>query len=108
MFALTGIVVQIELNGVSVPVALDREALAAIGAAIAANAAPADREWPPWMGAQTLARYLDCSVERVHKLVAKRSIPFVQEASGCRIFFERQAIDDWLRRSVQPARGGDA
>ena len=98
--------VTIELNGVHVPVTLHDAALQKIAAALGSRS---DQEaWPAWMSAETVARYLDCPVERVRKLVGGRAIPFVQEAPGCRVFFERKAIDDWMRQSAQPAGGGEA
>jgi excisionase family DNA binding protein len=66
----------------------------------------ADREatvWPAWMNVTTAARYLDMPVERIRKLVARKAIPFVQEGPGCRLAFDRKAIDTWMR-----AQGGGA
>jgi excisionase family DNA binding protein len=52
--------------------------------------------WPEWMSVETAARYLDASPERLRKLVARREIPFHQEAPGCRVFFARRDLDDWM------------
>jgi excisionase family DNA binding protein len=49
--------------------------------------------WPEWMGIETAARYLDCSVERLRKLQGRRQLPFHQEAPGCRVFFRRSDLD---------------
>jgi excisionase family DNA binding protein len=57
----------------------------------------AEREWAPWMRLDTAATYLDMSPERLRKLVARRAIPFSQEGPGCRVFFERSALDEWMR-----------
>jgi excisionase family DNA binding protein len=98
--------IQVELNGVHVPLVLDDAALTAIGEAIDR---PIDKcVWPGWMNVATVARYLDVSPERVRKLVARREIPFTQEAPGCRVFFSRCDLDAWMRSSAQPRRGGAA
>jgi excisionase family DNA binding protein len=63
--------------------------------------------WPRWMSVDTLARYIDASPQRIRKLVARRAIPFVQEAPGCRVFFDRQEIDRWMAGSHhEPKEGG--
>lgn len=54
------------------------------------------RRWPEWMSVETAAGYLDVSPERVRKLVARREIPFSQEAPGCRVFFRRADLDKWM------------
>ena len=54
--------------------------------------------WPQWMSADTASRYLDVSVERVRKLIARREIPFVQEAPGCRVFLGRHDLDAWMEK----------
>jgi excisionase family DNA binding protein len=51
---------------------------------------------PRWMSISTAAKYLDCSVERLRKLVRTGAVPFDQEAPGCRIFFDRHALDRWM------------
>ena len=38
--------------------------------------------WPECMSVQTAASYMDCSPERLRKLIARREIPFVQQCSG--------------------------
>jgi len=67
-----------------------------------AQAQPSGSEtWPEWMNIDTAARYLDCTPERVRKLVARREIPYHQEAPGCRIFFRRDELDTWMAASRQ-------
>jgi excisionase family DNA binding protein len=61
--------------------------------------ASAGEAWPEWMNVDTAAGYLDCAKERIRKLVARRDIPFHQEAPGCRIFFRRQELDAWMAAS---------
>ena len=60
--------------------------------------------WPEWMNVDTAARYLDCTPERVRKLVARREIPYHQEAPGCRIFFRRPELDTWMAASRRGPR----
>ena len=60
--------------------------------------------WPEWMSVDTAARYLDVSPERVRKLQSRREIPFHQEASGCRVLFRRDDLDEWMQRFRQPVR----
>jgi excisionase family DNA binding protein len=60
--------------------------------------------WPGWMGVETAARYLDVSPERVRKLIARREIPFAQEAAGCRVFLRREWLDSWLMAMAQTPR----
>lgn len=64
--------------------------------------------WPAFMSIATLATYVDMPVERIRKLIARHEIPYLQEAPGCRVFFDRVAIDTWLRESAHPVRGGGA
>jgi excisionase family DNA binding protein len=56
--------------------------------------------WPGWLSVPTAARYLDVTEERIRKLVARREIPFAQEGPGHRLFFERAALDAWMRSQV--------
>ena len=98
------VTVDVVLNGVCIPVELDDDALAAI----ASRLTPTSSEpWPEWMSVDTVARYLDCSPERIRKLAARREIPYAQEGVGCRLSFSRQAIDDWMQtlsRDSRPSR----
>ena len=82
-------------------------------ASLAADAALAELRssgesttWPRWMSVETAAQYLDISVERLRKLVARGRIPFVQEGPGCRVFFDRTELDAWMRRQRVAARVG--
>ena len=90
-----GVRVEIELDGTRVPIDLNEQALRAIAGALPRSTG---REpWPRWMSAETAASYLDCSVERLRKLVARRQIPFAQEGRGCRLEFSRDDLDEWMR-----------
>jgi excisionase family DNA binding protein len=63
-----------------------------------------------WMSVETAAAHLDVSVERVRKLIARRELPFYQEAPGCRILLSRSELDGWMQsfRQKPDLRGGDA
>jgi excisionase family DNA binding protein len=100
------ITIHVELNGVHVPLLLDDDALGVIAAAI--DGPTDDPVWPVWMNLKTAACYLDMSPERLRKLVARREIPFTQEAPGCRVFFSRSDLDAWMRASAQARREGHA
>jgi excisionase family DNA binding protein len=60
--------------------------------------------WPRWMSVDTVARYLDASPERVRKLVARHEIPYAQEGPGCRLSFDRHAIDTWMSTHTHEPR----
>jgi hypothetical protein len=60
--------------------------------------APSPPEPDAWMTAREAAAYLGfASVHPLHKLTAARTIPFAQDAPGCRLFFKRSDLDDWRR-----------
>ena len=61
--------------------------------------ASAGETWPEWLNVERAAGYLDCTPERIRKLIARREIPFHQEAPGCRIFFRREELDAWMAAS---------
>jgi excisionase family DNA binding protein len=80
----------------------DFAALAARVAALEATT-PADTGWPEWMNLETAAAYLDSSPERIRKLVARREIPYHQEAPGCRLSFKRHDLDQHMRtQRIEP------
>ncbi len=60
------------------------------------QSARTDREWPEWMSVETAATYLDISEERVRKLKDRHGIPYYQDGPGCRIFFYRSELDEWM------------
>jgi excisionase family DNA binding protein len=98
------VTVNVEMNGVPVPVVLDDAALAALASALGLSAHPGEA-FPEWMSIATAARYLDVSVQRLRKLVASKQIPFVQERHACRIFFSRSDLDGWMRGFRHEERG---
>lgn len=76
-----------------------------MAAALAHHAADRDGDtWPAAMNIETAATYTDSSPERLRKLVARRRIPFVQEAPSCAIRFLRADLDEWLREQRVDAR----
>lgn len=78
---------------------------AAAGRALELLGSQLDQEaWPEWMSVERAAKYLDVSPERLRKLQARREIPFHQEAPGCRVFFRRHDLDDWMSAFRLPAR----
>jgi excisionase family DNA binding protein len=60
--------------------------------------------WPEWMSVETAARYLNASEERVRKLKDRREIPCYQEGPGCRVFFRRSELDEWMSGFRRAAR----
>lgn len=82
------------------------EEIARLAAEIAAGqlAERAASTWPEWMSVETAARYLDVPVERVRKLKDRLEIPHYQEAPGCRVFFRRTELDEWMLGSRREAR----
>jgi excisionase family DNA binding protein len=64
-------------------------------------------EWPEWMSVDTAARYLDCSPERVRKLIARRTLPFCQDAPGARVFLRRSDLDAHMSSIRHLPRGDD-
>ncbi len=80
-----------------VPTAEEFEALVARVADLEERLAEQQASWPEWMSVETAARYLDCTTERLWKLVARRQIPYAQEGKRCRLSFERDDLDEWMR-----------
>jgi excisionase family DNA binding protein len=67
--------------------------LAPLLAAIAAPAADEDR----WMTTKGAAEYLGISPNALHKLTAKRAVPFAHDARGGKCWFLRSELDAWRR-----------
>ena len=89
------------MSGIEVRAVLDEEQLAAIAAKVRADLSteiqPNAEPWPEWLSVESAARYLDVAQERVRKLIARRAVPYYQEAPGCRIFFRRSELDEWMQ-----------
>jgi excisionase family DNA binding protein len=79
---------------------LDSDQLAELAARVLellhAELARSVEPWPDWMSIETASRYLDCTIERLRKLVARHQIPYHQDGPGCRIFFHRPDLDHWM------------
>ncbi len=96
--------------GLELGVRLAPEQLALIASAVAdllnARETVTAEPWPEWMNVETAARYLDCTEERIRKLVERRQIPYYQEGPRCRVFFNRSELDQWMfgfrRETRQP------
>ena len=58
-----------------------------------------------WLSVQSAAEYLDCTQERVRKLIARRQIPYYSEGVGCRITLRRADLDEWLSGLRHEPRG---
>jgi excisionase family DNA binding protein len=84
--------------------ALDQIIEAVTERVLATLTARDDEQWPRWMNVETAARYIDASPQRIRKLVARREIPYSQQAPGCRVHFDRHAIDDWLTATATTPR----
>jgi excisionase family DNA binding protein len=50
-----------------------------------------------WLSTREAASYLGLSVDAPHNLTAARSIPFEQDAPGCKLWFQRSELDRWRR-----------
>lgn len=88
---------------VAVPHAVVEAVVAAVTARVLAElSAGGDESWPAFMSVETAARYLDVSPERLRKLQARGEVPYLQEAPGCRVFFSREDLDEWMAGFRQP------
>ncbi len=65
---------------------------------------PAPGNQPRYLTTEQAATYLGTTVGRIEKLVQQRRIPYVQEAVGCRLFFDRVDLDTWMRTMRHEAR----
>lgn len=92
---MSGITIELELNGARVPVVLDEHALAAIAAAIAQTAPEPPPS--PLMTIPEAATYLRCSRQRVDDLLSQRRLERVKD--GSRTLVRRQDVEHYLARS---------
>jgi excisionase family DNA binding protein len=85
---------------------LPQAALEAIAELVSAHfpERPPSSDWPEWMSVETTARYLDVTEERIRKLKDRREIPYYQDGPGCRVFFRRAELDDWMATFRRAAR----
>ena len=50
-----------------------------------------------WLSTADAAKYLDITVNALHKLTAARVIDFEQSGPGCKCWFKRSALDAYRR-----------
>ncbi|MHB1538478.1 MAG: hypothetical protein ACYCUM_09215 [Solirubrobacteraceae bacterium] len=50
-----------------------------------------------WLDSRRAAEHLGLSRHALHKLTAARAIPFEQEDTGCRLWFQREQLNEWVR-----------
>jgi excisionase family DNA binding protein len=57
-----------------------------------------DRQAPAadgWMDTRAAAEYLGLSTHALHRLVARREVPYFQDGPGAKCYFRRSALDAW-------------
>jgi excisionase family DNA binding protein len=62
----------------------------------------ASTEWPEWMSVETAARYLDMTPHAARKLYERGTVPFHQDAPGCRVRFRRSDLDAYMAGLLSP------
>jgi excisionase family DNA binding protein len=65
----------------------------------------ADQATDDWMDARAAADYLGVHRDTLRKLAAERAVPVHQDGPGCKLYFNRDELDDW-RRTGRPIRRG--
>jgi excisionase family DNA binding protein len=50
---------------------------------------------PEWLDSREAAAYLGLHRDTLRKLAAERAIPAEQDGPGCKLFFRRNALDEW-------------
>lgn len=48
-----------------------------------------------WLDSRAAAQYLGMTRNALHKLTARRQIPFEQDGPGCKLWFQRTRLDRW-------------
>lgn len=86
--------VEVELNGVPVPLRLDRTALAALAAAVAPS--HESEMASPYMTIPEAAEYLRCSRQRVDDLLSQRRVARYKD--GRRTLVSRTEVEEYLRK----------
>ena len=61
---------------------------------------PDSRPRATWLTTKQAASHLGLSVHALHKLTARREIPFEQDGPGCRLWFEAAELDRWRRGQI--------
>jgi excisionase family DNA binding protein len=84
-----------------IAVTLDERTVAAIAASVAERLAAQMRAGTGddrWLTTRGAAEYLGLSVSALHRLTARRDIPFEQSGPGSRCYFRRSDLDAWRAR----------
>jgi len=55
-----------------------------------------------WMDAREAAAYLGVHRDTLRKLAAERTVPVHQDGPGCKLYFNRDELDEWRRASKAP------
>jgi excisionase family DNA binding protein len=55
-----------------------------------------------WMDARGAATYLGIHRDTLRNLAAERSVPVHQDGPGCKLYFNRDELDEWRRTSKAP------
>jgi excisionase family DNA binding protein len=50
-----------------------------------------------WMDAREAASYLGVHRDTLRKLAAERAVPVHQDGPGCKLYFNRDELDEWRR-----------
>jgi len=87
------VVVELELNGVRVPVVLDADALAAVAAALPQ---PEPAPVSPYMTVTEAAEYLRCSRQRIDDLLSQRRL--ARHKEGSRTLVARADLESLVER----------
>ena len=64
--------------------------------------APASDRDDAWLDSNDAAEYLGISRGSVRRLAAEGSIPTEQAGVGCKLYFQRSALDEWRRSCHRP------
>jgi excisionase family DNA binding protein len=65
-------------------------------------AAPASDRDDEWFDSNGAAEYLGISRGSIRRLAAEGSIPTEQAGVGCKLYFQRSALDEWRRTCRRP------
>ena len=93
-------IIQADVNGVRVPLLLDAEALAAIGAALADQPDGRDPLASPLLTIAEAATYLRCKRQRIDDLLCQRRLTRIKE--GRRTLIQRDELERHLQRQGRP------
>jgi excisionase family DNA binding protein len=55
-----------------------------------------------WLDAREAAAYLGIHRDTLRKLAAERAVPVHQDGPGCKLYFNRDELDDWRRSGRAP------